>query len=130
MPLENAPLRTPLHPDLKLSDRVVKFLVSETSVWGTWLTILRRFVQPIVVVSTLDFANTAAQTSSDLTVNVAGAIVGNHVDVVPPVALAVANSFFQGLILSAGVVSVRFHNYSAGAINPGSGSFTIIVRNH
>ncbi len=75
--------------------------------------------------ATLDFPNTAAQNNADLTIPVPGAQVGHPVFVggpVPP-----DDSCFTAFVSAAGVVSVRFNNYSAGAINPASGAYRIVV---
>lgn len=75
--------------------------------------------------ATLDFPSTAAGTSSDLTIAVAGAAVGNPVSVSAPV--NAANSSYSAFVSSAGVVTVRFNNYSAGAIDPASGTYKVTV---
>jgi len=76
--------------------------------------------------ATLDFPNTLTQTSSDLTITVAGAVVGNAVSLGTPAAPN-ANSSYTAFVSAADTVTVRFNNYSAGAINPASGSFTVKV---
>lgn len=79
------------------------------------------------VVATLDFPNTAAQTSSDLTIAVEGAQAGDPVFLGVPNGSVNANSDFAAWVSATGVVSVRFSNYSAGAINPASGTFTVVI---
>jgi len=75
--------------------------------------------------ATLDFPNTGAQSSSELTIAVTGAVVGDVVQVGATVNNN--NSNFTARVSAAGVVSVRFNNYSAVAINPASGTFKVIV---
>lgn len=78
----------------------------------------------------LNFPNTAAQTSSDLTVTVTGAFVGaNPLPVsigVNPTAVN-ANSNFTAWVSAANVVTVRFNNYSAAAIDPAAAIFHVKV---
>jgi hypothetical protein len=76
--------------------------------------------------ATLDFPNTAAQQSSDLTIAVTGAAVGNPVFLAIPAAPD-ANACFTAWVSAADVVSVRFNNYSAGAIDPASGTYRVVV---
>lgn len=76
--------------------------------------------------ATLDFPSTAAQTSSDLTVSVTGAAAGDAVTVTPPGTVD-ANACFTGRVSAADTVSVRFNNYSAGAIDPASGLYRVTV---
>jgi hypothetical protein len=80
----------------------------------------------LTATATLDFPSTNAQLSADLTIAVTGAAVGNPVILGTPAAPD-ANSAFTAFVSASGVVTVRFHNYSSGAINPASGSFTVIV---
>jgi hypothetical protein len=76
--------------------------------------------------ATLDFPSTNAQLSADLTIAVTGAAVGNPVMLGTPAAPD-ANSAYTAFISASGVCTVRFHNYSSGAINPASASYTVIV---
>lgn len=81
----------------------------------------------LTAVATLDFPNTAAQQSSDLTITVPGAAVGDAVALGVPNGSVNANSGFFAWVSAANVVSVRFCNFSAGAIDPASGSFRVAV---
>lgn len=76
---------------------------------------------------TLDFGSTAAQTSSELTINVVGAADGDIVSVGAVNASHNANSDFTAYVSAANVVTVKFNNYSAGAIDPASGTFKVKV---
>lgn len=74
----------------------------------------------------LDFPNTAAQTSSDLTIALAGAAVNDMVTwSTPPVPNA--NSCYTAFVSAAGVVTMRFNNYSAAAIDPVAADFTVSI---
>ena len=76
--------------------------------------------------ATLDFPNTLAQQSSDLTITVTGAAVGDPVFLAIPAAPD-ANSCYTAWVSAAGVVTVRFNNYSSAPIDPASGSFRACV---
>jgi hypothetical protein len=79
------------------------------------------------VTATLDFPSTAAQTSSDLTVTVAGAKDGDVVTLAVPNGSVLANSCYTAWVSAANTVTVRFNNYSVGAQDPASGSFRVVV---
>jgi hypothetical protein len=89
----------------------------------------RRQLTPSIYGSaTLDFGSTAAQTSSDLTiVNVTGAADGDIVSVGMPNASTNTNSCYTAWVSAANTVTVRFNNYSSGAIDPASGTFKVRV---
>jgi lysophospholipase L1-like esterase len=74
---------------------------------------------------TLDFGNTGAQLSADLTITVTGAAVGDAVSVGIPA--ADANSSYSAFVSATNTVTVRFNNYSSGSIDPASGVFTVKV---
>ena len=87
-----------------------------------------QLTQSIYGSATLDFASTAAQTSTDLTItNVTGAADGDIVSVGMPNASTNSNSCFTAWVSAANTITVRFNNYSSGAIDPASGTFKIRV---
>lgn len=126
------PVQNPLFHDLNVREllsgasRLFRFAVD--GVWADWFGLVTEKVNPILVKATLNFPNTAAQTSSDLTVTVAGADTDQYVEVVPPAALWLANVSWVAFVSAVNVVTVRLINFSSGAINPDSGEFLIIVR--
>src|SRR5262249_49607110 len=65
---------------------------------------------------TLDFPNTGAQDSSDLTITVPGAQVGDCVAKATPA--APAKSFYDAFVSAPNTVTVRFCNFSAAPIDP------------
>lgn len=76
----------------------------------------------------LDFPNTPAQTSSDLTIALADAVTGDMVVLgVDPALAALADCCWTAFVDSGGSVTVRFNNYSAGAIDPAAGNFTVSI---
>ncbi len=86
-------------------------------------TAIAKFIK---ATATLDFGNTSAQTSADLTITATGAAVGDTVVLATPASID-ANSCYTARVSAADTVTVRFNNYSALAIDPASGSFTVRV---
>lgn len=82
-----------------------------------------RFLAPIN--TNLDFGNTAAQTSSELTVAFPGVNIGYKIFVSLVSATPPADCFFNGYVSAVDVVTVRFNNYSAAAIDPANLQFVI-----
>ena len=76
--------------------------------------------------ASLDFPNTNAQLSAELTIAVPGAIVGDPVALGLPAAPD-ANCCYTAYVSAADVVTVRLNNYSSGAINPAAANFTVNV---
>jgi hypothetical protein len=76
--------------------------------------------------ATLDFPSVNAQLSADLFITVTGAAVGNPVMLATPAAPD-ANSALTAFVSAPNTVTVRLHNYSVGAINAASASYTVIV---
>ena len=76
---------------------------------------------------TLDFPSTNAQTSSDLTVTVTGAVLSDVVSLGVPNVSVNANSNFTAWVSATDIVTVRFNNYSSSTINPTSGIFKVFV---
>lgn len=78
--------------------------------------------------ATLDFPNTTGGNTSDLTITVTGAASGDCVGLgVPNASVASANAIFTAWVSAADTVTVRFSNTGAGALNPASGTFKVIV---
>jgi hypothetical protein len=77
--------------------------------------------------ATLDFGNTTAQNSADLTITVTGAATGDVVSLGVPNGSVNANTCFTAWVSATDTVTVRFNNYSSGAIDPASGAFKIKV---
>lgn len=75
----------------------------------------------------LDFGNTLAQQSSDLTITVTGAALNDYVIVAPAFGSVVSNSSYSAFVSATNTVTVRFNNYSSGAQDPPSGSFKVLV---
>jgi len=78
--------------------------------------------------ATLNFPSTDAHSSSDLTITVTGAAVGDAVTVAPGVAAISAGSCYTAWVSAANTVTVRFNHYhTGGATDPASAVFNIIV---
>lgn len=74
---------------------------------------------------TFDFGNIAAQSQATTTVAVAGARSGDAVLVRPTT--AVNGIILDGTVTADDVVTVRAVNYSAGAIDPASQDYRVVV---
>lgn len=72
----------------------------------------------VVTATNLNFGTVAAQSSSDVTVAVTGAAVGDIVNLGVDNAAVAANSCYTAWVSATDTVTVRFNNYSAGAITP------------
>jgi len=84
-------------------------------------------VSMLTATANLDFPNTAAQTSSDLTIALAGAAINDMAVVGLDPAGFDANSCYTAFVDAPGSVTVRFNNYSAAAINPAARDFTVSI---
>ena len=75
----------------------------------------------------LNFPNTPAQSSSELTIAVPGATPGNVVALGLPPGSFPPNCSYTGYVSVGNTVVVRFNNYSVAAVDPGPGVFRIVV---
>jgi hypothetical protein len=89
--------------------------------------LLKVIAAPLSGSATLDFPNTNTANSADLTITVAGAADGDVVSLGVPNGSTDANSCFTAWVSAANTVTVRFNNYSGGAIDPASGTFKVKV---
>ena len=78
----------------------------------------------------LDFGSTAAQSSTDLPITVTGAVDGDTVVLGVPNASITTDSCFTAWVSATNTVTVRFNNYSSGALDPASGTFRVDVWQH
>lgn len=76
--------------------------------------------------ATLDWGSIGAQAAADKTVAVTGAAVGDIVAASPNTTLE-AGLAFNAWVSAADTVTIRLHNYSAGAIDPASRSWKVAV---
>ncbi len=78
--------------------------------------------------ASLNFGNTAAGASSDLTITVTGAAVGDVVTLGVPNGSVGGNGVFTAWVSAANTVTVRFTNTNlVAAIDPASGTFNVKV---
>lgn len=77
--------------------------------------------------ATLDFGSVAAQSFVDLTITVAGAAAGDCVSLGVPTAAVTAGIAYTAWVSATNTVTVRAHNYTAGALDPASGSFKAAI---
>lgn len=76
----------------------------------------------------LDFGSTAAGSSSDLTITLTGAALGDTVMLGVPNASTLANGVFTAWVSSANTVKVRFTNTNlVTALDPASGTFRVTI---
>ncbi len=98
-----------------------------TNYFATSSTTRYTLAKTLTATGTLDFASTAAQNSSELTITVTGASDGDAVVVGVPNAASSANTCFTARVSASNTVTIKFNNYSAGAIDPASASFRVSV---
>ena len=84
-------------------------------------------VRVLSATASLDFLSTSARSSSDLTITVTGAELSDVVAIGVPNASASANSTYSAWVSAANTVTVRFNNYTNGAIDPAAGTFRAMV---
>lgn len=78
--------------------------------------------------ATLDFGSTAPQSSTDLTITVTGAALGDVVAIGVPNGSVLSNSCYTAWVSSSGVVTVRFNNYDLSTTkDPASGTFSVKI---
>jgi len=80
----------------------------------------------IWVSTTLDFGTGTGQMSTDLTVAVTGAAIGDPVALGTPAAPD-ANACFTAWVSATNVVTVRFNNYGTSTVDPASGTYKVLV---
>lgn len=119
------PVRMPL-----MTARGDSLTISDTSLLGKWLnllfTILLNVGPQLRASAMLDFPNTGSQSSSDLTIAVPGAVPGQPVQLAAP--LPAAGCSFRADVTAQDVVTVRFLNASAAAVDPAAGEFSVVVQ--
>jgi VCBS repeat-containing protein len=98
-----------------------------TNYFATSSTTRYTLAKTLTNTATLDFTSTSAGTSNDLTITVTGASDGDVVYVGAPNASVNANTSFSAWVSTSNTVTVRFNNYSSGAVDPASGTFRVSV---
>jgi hypothetical protein len=77
--------------------------------------------------ATLDFPSTPAQQWSDLTITVTGAVAGKPCYLGATATAMTSGTSFTCFVSSANTVTVRHINHTAGAVDPSSQSYTVVV---
>jgi len=77
--------------------------------------------------ATLDFPFTSSRSTSDLTITVTGAAVGDAVSLGVPNSAVMPNSNYSAWVSAADIVKVRFSNWINAFQNPASETFRISV---
>ena len=75
----------------------------------------------------LDFTSTGGYSSSDKTINVTGAADGDVVSIGIPSAAVLGSSAYTAFVSAAGVVTIRFINYSGSSQDPPSANFRVTI---
>lgn len=96
-------------------------------VWNPTASTWNLFPAALTNTAALDFPSTAAQSESVLTITVTGAADGDVCGVGIPNAAATVGGTFTCRVSAANTVSVKFLNFSAGALDPTSGTFRVMV---
>jgi len=82
-------------------------------------------VEILKVTAVLDFVSVAANSFEDLSVTVKGVLGSMPITLGLPI--IIGDLIYQGFFASTDTVTVRCHNVSSGAINPGSQTFIIMA---
>jgi hypothetical protein len=90
---------------------------------GTRFTLARTLTNT----QTFDFPSTPLNTSSDLTITINGASSGDVVLLGVPAGSVNADSNYTAWVSAANTITVRFNNYSNGALDPASGTFRVSI---
>lgn len=77
--------------------------------------------------ATLDFGSTASHSQTDLTITVTGAAANDPVALSVPSGAYGVQGVYSAFVSSANTVTVRYSNYTAGSLDPGSGTFRVVV---
>jgi hypothetical protein len=75
----------------------------------------------------LDFGSVSAQSFADLTITVTGAATGDAVALGTPTEAVTAGIAYTAWVSATNTVTVRAHNYTAGALDPASGTFRATI---
>ena len=81
-------------------------------------------MQKFVGEASLNFPSTSAQSSSDLTMTVSGAAVGNSVILN---ITSGTTSYYTAWVSATNTVTVRLNNYGSSAVDPAAQNFTATV---
>lgn len=79
------------------------------------------------VSATVDVASVSAATTSDQSFTIPGVLLGDIVVVIPASTLNTGLSVSHAIATGTDTVSIRFMNATAGALNPASATYTLLV---
>ncbi|KWX60296.1 hypothetical protein ASJ79_01290 [Mycobacterium sp. NAZ190054] len=77
--------------------------------------------------ASLSFGSVAAQSFADMSITVPGASLGEPVALGVPVAAITGGIMYSAWVSEANTVTVRAHNYTAGALDPATGTFKATI---
>ena len=121
-PMASDPTVNSIAGSLYYNSTEAAFRINNGSSWKNVMTGKR-----ITGSASLNFPSTLAQQSSDLTITVTGAIVGDVVTLGVPASSVLSNSSFSVWISTSDTATVRFNNYSSGPQDPPVGTFKVFV---
>jgi hypothetical protein len=99
-----------------------------TNYYATSSTTRYTLSKTLTTTASLDFPSTAAGTSSDLTITLTGAAIGDIVNLGSANAAVVANSTFTAWVSATDTITVRFSNIDLLTTrDPASGTFRVAV---
>jgi len=87
---------------------------------GTWYAAA---VKKVDASATLDFGSTGANLTADLGIRVPGAVTGEKVILGPP---KIAGAMFNAIV-TTDTVWIRYHNATAGTVNPAAATFSVTI---
>ena len=116
-------------PPIQAALPVMRNMASWPKTWGNFFSELwyavRGWKKSYYATLTHDFGNIGAQSEATQTVTVTGARVNDLVIARPTT--AVSGIFIDGTVTADNTVTVRAANFSAGAINPASQVYRVVV---
>ena len=83
--------------------------------------------KPLKARASLDFPNTSAQNSADLTIPLIGAALSDAVKLGVPHSAVASNTSYTAWVSAANTITVRFNNYSSGSVNPSAADFEVSI---
>ena len=99
-----------------------------TNYFVTASTTRYTLAKTLTATASLNFPPTPVQTSSDLTITVTGAAVGDVVELGVPSSAVIANTCYTAFVSSADTVTVRLNNYDVlASADPGAATFRVSV---
>lgn len=128
--IQPPPAQTPIEVYNERGQVAGRVFLQRNMTWFDWLNSIFFGFEQWTMSGSLNFGNTNAQTSAELTITIAitgvtvpvTSFLVMHEPVSPP-----ANTCFTARMTAENEITVKFNNYSAGAINPASLDFDFLI---